>query len=109
MAKNNNRQSAMHDEPSTTKYLIRADFTIELPRGEKVADPESQAEFINILDRTTKIATMGALLSLYSNEYTVVGVYSDRISVRHHATGKVFDVVGFSAGEREAFFEGFEE
>lgn len=29
MARNNDRQSAMHDEPSTTKYLIRADFTID--------------------------------------------------------------------------------
>ncbi|NHJ32109.1 MAG: DNA primase [Asgard group archaeon] len=29
MANNNDKQNAMHDEPSTTKYMIRADFTID--------------------------------------------------------------------------------
>jgi hypothetical protein len=92
-----------------TLYVRRESFVVELPRGEKVADPESQVELINILDRSTKIATMGALLSLRSDVYTVVDVQSDRISVRDHATEKVFDIVGFADGEREAVFEGFEE
>ena len=92
-----------------TLILQRGECAIELPRGEKIADPESQVELINILDRSTKIVTMGALLSLRNDEYTVVGVYSDRISVRHHKTEDEFDVVGFADGEREAFFEGFKE
>ena len=29
MADNNDKQNAIHDEPSTTKYMIRADFTID--------------------------------------------------------------------------------
>ncbi len=29
MADNNDKQNALHDEPSTTKYMIRADFTID--------------------------------------------------------------------------------
>jgi DNA primase len=29
MANNNDKQNAIHDEPSTTKYMIRADFTID--------------------------------------------------------------------------------
>ncbi len=82
---------------------------IKLPRGEKVLDPESKGELINMLDRSSEIVTMGALLYLYSDRYTVLGVYSDKVTVRDHETGKVFDVVGFADGERDALFRGFEE
>ena len=79
--------------------VLRGSVEIKLPRGEKVPDPESRAELINILDRSTKLAIMGHSLSLNSDEYKVLGVYRDRITIRHQKTGKVFDVVGFADGE----------
>ena len=79
--------------------VLRRSVEIKLPRGEKVPDPESRAELINILDRSAKLVTIGALLSLNSDEYTVLGIYRDRITIRHQKTGEVFDVVGFADGE----------
>jgi hypothetical protein len=78
----------------------RGGLEIILPRGQIVADPESQAELINILDRTNEIVTMGALLSLRNDEYTVLGVYSDRVVIKRLATGDVFDVVGLADDEQ---------
>ncbi|MEA2068490.1 MAG: Amuc_1099 family pilus-like system protein [Verrucomicrobiota bacterium] len=80
-------------------HVMRGSTEIELVRGEKTADPESQAELINRLDRSPIIATMGALLSLRNDEYVVLGVYSDKVVVRHLGTGKVFDIVGLADGE----------
>ena len=48
---------------------------IKLPRGEKIPDPKSQGELINMLDSQSIIATVGALLLLRSDEYTVHLVY----------------------------------
>ena len=36
-----------------------------------VLDPKSQGELINMLDRIPRVATMGALLSLRNDGYTV--------------------------------------
>jgi hypothetical protein len=80
-----------------------------LPRSEKVADPKSVGELINILDRSSEIVTMGTLLSLRDGDYTVLGVYPDRVTVRCRKTGEVFEVVGFADGERGALFEGLKE
>ncbi len=81
-------------------YLERDGFAIELARGEIAPDPESQAELINILDRSPIIVTMGALLSLHNDEYVVLGVYSDRVVLKDTVTGKVYDIVGLADGER---------
>lgn len=92
-----------------TLVVLRGSVEIRLPRGEKVPDPESRAELINILDRSTEIVNMGALLSLRNDEYTVLGVYRDKVAVRHRKTGEVFEIVGFADGEREALSRGFKE
>ena len=83
--------------------VMRGSVEVELFRGEKTADPESQAELINMLDRRRIIATMGALLSLCNDEYTVLGVCPDKVVVRHHGTGEVFDIVGLSEEEQDGF------
>ena len=79
--------------------VLRGSVEIKLPRGEKVSDPESRAELINILDRSTQIVTMGALLSIRNDEYTVLGVYRDRVKMVNQKTGGVFEVVGIDDGE----------
>jgi hypothetical protein len=80
--------------------VVRGSSEIELVRGEVSADPESQAELINILDRSPIIVTMGALLSLRNDEYTVLGVYPDKVVIRQLGTGKVFDIISLAEGER---------
>ena len=77
----------------------RGSAEIELVRGEKSTDPESQVELINVLDRSSIIGTMGALLSLHNDEYTVLGVYRDKVVLKHLGTGEVFDIVGLAEGE----------
>ncbi len=77
----------------------RGEAEIELPQGEKLVDPESEAELINILDRSFEIATMGALLSLNDDTYTVVGVYQDKVLIRHNDTGNEYEIVGLAEGE----------
>jgi hypothetical protein len=42
---------------------------------------------------------MGTLLSLHNDEYAVLGVYRDRVTIRHLKTGEVFEVIGFADGE----------
>lgn len=81
--------------------VVRESVEVYLPRGEIVADPESYGELINILDRSTKIVTMGALLSLRNDEYSVLGVYPDKVVVRQVGTGKVYDIVGLTDEERK--------
>jgi cell division protein FtsL len=87
------------DSDVETLVMLRGSVEIKLPRGEKVSDPESRAELINVLDRSTEIVTMGALLSLHNDEYAVLGVYRDRVTIRHLKTGEVFEVIGFADGE----------
>jgi hypothetical protein len=81
-------------------FVTRKGIEIELIRGETVPDPEKRAELINILDRSTIMVTMGALLSLHSDEYAVLGVQSEKVVVKHLETGEVFDIVGLADGER---------
>lgn len=81
-------------------YVERGCHEIELVRGQIVADPEKRAELINILDRSAIMVTMGALLSLHSDEYTVLGVYHDKVVVRHLESGEVLDIVSLADGER---------
>ena len=88
------------DKPARL-VVRRGSSLIELTKGEKTVDPESQAELINVLDHSSKIATMGALLSLRNDEYTVLGVYEDRVVLKHFGTGEVFDIVGLANGELE--------
>jgi hypothetical protein len=52
---------------------------------------------------------MGTLLSLHSDEYTVIGVYRDRVTIRHQKTKEVFEVVGFADGEKRGFSADFKE
>lgn len=75
---------------------VRGNEEIVLVRGEVSADPESQAELINMLDRSTIIVTMGPLLSLYSDEYTVLRIEANSVSLRDIRTGEVFDIVGLA-------------
>ncbi len=49
---------------------------------------------------------MNALLSLRNDDYTVLCVPPDKVTVRYHKTG---EVVGFAVGERESLFGGFKE
>jgi hypothetical protein len=79
--------------------VLRGDTEIELVRGKETVDPESQVELINVLDRSSIIGTMGALLSLRNDEYTVLGVYQDKVVLKHLGTGEVFDIVGLAEGE----------
>lgn len=81
-------------------YVMRDSVEIELLRGETASDPESTAELINILDRSPIIVTMGALLSLHNDEYTVLGVYADRVILKDTETGVVYDIVGFADGDQ---------
>ncbi|MCF7818515.1 MAG: hypothetical protein K9M54_11605 [Kiritimatiellales bacterium] len=89
--------------------VMKNGLEIVLPRGVTVPDPESQAELINILDRSSEMVTMGALLSVRNDEYTVVGVCADKVMVRSHKTGEVVEIVGFADGERAKVFDGFKE
>ncbi|MEE9369714.1 MAG: Amuc_1099 family pilus-like system protein, partial [Pontiella sp.] len=81
-------------------FVKRGSSEIELIRGKVAADPESKAELINILDRSSIIATMGTLLSLHDDEYVVLGVYHDKVVIRHLETGDVFDIIGLAERER---------
>lgn len=85
-------------------YIIvaREGVKIKLPRGKKIPDPKSQGELINVLDSQTIVATVGALLSLRNDDYTVLSVSPDKVEVQRLKTGKVYEVIGFSEGEREA-------
>ncbi len=79
--------------------VSRDSAEVILIRGEISADPESQAELINILDRSPIIVTMGALLSLRNDEYIVLSVHHDKIVVRQIKSGKVFDITGLADEE----------
>ncbi|MDF7823214.1 hypothetical protein P4B35_04265 [Pontiellaceae bacterium B12227] len=81
-------------------YVVRGSAEIELERGEIALDPESKAELINVLDQSPIMVTMGALLSLHNDEYTVLGVFPDKVILKDMRTGKVFDIVGLADGER---------
>ena len=81
-------------------FVSRGAFETELIRGETALDPESKAELINILDRSSIMVTMGALLSLHNDEYIVLGVYSDKVVLKNTATGEVYDIVGLTDGKR---------
>lgn len=89
--------------------VVKNNTEIVLPRGTEVPDPKSQGELINILDRSSEIATMGELLSLRDDEYAVLGVYPDRVAVRSQTTGEVFEILGFAGGERDEFSGGFKQ
>jgi hypothetical protein len=84
-----------------TLIVRRGDLEMKLPRGKKIIDPESRVEVINLLDHTTEVATMGALLSLRSDVYTVVGVSRERIEIRQHESGEVFEVIRSAEGEHK--------
>ena len=58
-----------------------------------------------MLDRSLQGVTMGALLSLCNDDCTVLGVHPDNVTIRYHEAGKG---VGFTKGERESLFGGFE-
>jgi hypothetical protein len=92
-------EPAKNGEPARL-FVMRDSAEIELVRGEIALDPESKAELINILDRSPIIVTMGALLSLHSDEYTVLGVHADRVILKDVQTGKVYEIVGLADGER---------
>ena len=53
---------------------VHGDVKTELHREEKVPDPKSEGELINMLDSQPIIATVVALLSLRNDEYTVLSV-----------------------------------
>ena len=89
------------NESPARLFVMRDSAEIELIRGEVAADPESKAELINILDRSSIIATMGALLSLRNDEYMVLGVHPDKVVVRHRETGKVYEIIGLADGEQD--------
>jgi hypothetical protein len=79
--------------------VVRGSSEITLVLGQITADPESQAELINILDRSPIMVTMDALLSLYDDDYMVLGVYATKVVMKHLRTGEVFDIVGLAEGE----------
>ncbi len=81
-------------------YVMRGNTEIELERGAVALDPDSKAELINVLAQRSIMVTMGALLSLYNDEYTVLGVYPDKVILKDTRTGKVFDIVGLADEER---------
>jgi len=81
-------------------YVRRGSAEIALLRGETAADPESKAELINILDQSPIIVTMGALLSLHNDVYTVLGVYPDKVVLRDVSSGEAFDIISLAEGER---------
>ena len=81
-----------------TLTVQRGETELELLRGKISPDPESEAELINVLDHSKKIATMGALLSLNNDEYTVLSVQQNRVVLKRLATGEVFDIVGLAEG-----------
>ncbi len=87
-------------------FVARRGHEVELVRGEAALDPESEAELINILDQTSVMVTMGALLSLHNDEYIVLSVHPDKVILRDTASGKVYDIVGLADGEPEGFPEG---
>lgn len=63
-------------------------------------------ELINILDQLSEMVTMGALLSVRSNEYAAVGVRVLKNMERNHKAGEMIEVVGLADGERVLIFEG---
>jgi len=79
-------------------YVRRGDSEIELVRGRITADPESKAELINILDRSREIVTMGELLSLRGNTYTVLSVLSDKVILKDIRTEEIFEITGLAEG-----------
>lgn len=81
-------------------FVTRDAAEIELIRGEISLDPKSKAELINILDQTPVLVTMGALLSLRNDEYTVLGVHPDKVILRDIRTGNVFEIVGLAEGKQ---------
>lgn len=81
--------------------VSREGIEIKLIRGQISADPESEAELINILDRSAIIVTMGQLLSLGTSEYTVLNVLSDKVILQEMSTGNVFDIYGLTDEDAE--------
>ncbi len=85
---------------SIERLIVERDgVKVELIRGEISADPKSKAELINILDRSPIIATMGALLSLRNDDYTVLSVHRDKVVVKQAESGKVFDIISLADEE----------
>lgn len=85
------------------ELIVRRRSTeVSLPRSKKIPDPESQAELINILDHSREVVTMYTLLSVDNDEYTVLGIYQDKVVLKSMRTGEVFDIVGLNVKERES-------
>lgn len=83
--------------------VIQNNLKVALPRSGKKVGLESQVELINILDRSTEIVTMGALLSLRKDVYTVLDVCPDKVVVKRKETGEELDIVGMTEEERDSF------
>jgi hypothetical protein len=81
---------------------------IVLPKGVVVREPESQAELINLLDKKTETVTMGQLLSVYDDVYTVVGIDTNSATVQLYETDELYTVVELTEEERVKFFGGIE-
>ncbi|WP_372807816.1 Amuc_1099 family pilus-like system protein [Pontiella sp.] len=88
--------------------LSRRNAEIVLEKGKITPDPESEALLINILDRGSIIATMGALLSLSNDVYAVQDVLPDRVVVKHIESGEKFGIVGLAEGECDSLPEDLE-
>ena len=84
---------------------LRDGSGIQRLRGSKMPCLKSRGELINMLDRSLQGVTMSALLSLCNDDCTVLGVHPDNVAIRCHEAGKG---VGFTEGERESLFGGFE-
>ena len=85
--------------------VVHGGVEIELSCGEKVPDPKSQGELINMLDSLPIIATVGALLSLRNDECTVLGVYPVKVIAWFLATREAFEIIGFTEGGAICFLE----
>lgn len=97
------------EDPEGERLVLkREEQEIVLPKGVVVREPESRAELINLLDRELKTVTIGQLLSIYDDVYTVVGIGTSNATVRLEKTGELFEVVALTDEERKKLFGGFE-
>ncbi len=80
-------------------FVMRGRSEVELIRGVISDDPKSEVELINILDRSSIVATMGALLYLGGDQYAVLGVHPDKIVVKDQKSGMVYEIVSLTAGK----------
>lgn len=83
--------------------------TVLLLKGVVGVQPQIHGQLINLLDQSSQMVTMGTLLSLNDDIYTVCSLCEKSATIRAESDGKLYSVPPISAQEKQMFSAGFDE